>query len=119
LPFQICTGLPQGSSACADLRLLLERRPFGGLRLLALFALFGAGEESRQPGGQHSDMAKARYVLGAILLTRVGRLSSDSPMGVININPANATATCWEGNNDTTTLEKDIISTVRVAYGMK
>ena len=48
----------------------------------------------------------------------IGRLIS-AQMGVININPANSTATSWEGNNDTTTLEKDIISTVRVTYGMK
>lgn len=37
-------------------------------------------------------------------------------MGVININPANSTATSWEGNNDKTSLEKDIITVVHVTY---
>lgn len=37
-------------------------------------------------------------------------------MGVININPANSTATSWEGNNDTTSLEKDILTIVHVTY---
>jgi hypothetical protein len=40
-------------------------------------------------------------------------------MGVININPANSTATSWEGNNDTASLEKDIISIVRATYTLK
>lgn len=39
-------------------------------------------------------------------------------MGVINVNPANATATSWEGNNDTTSLDKDIIAIVHVTYGL-
>ena len=40
-------------------------------------------------------------------------------MGVININRANSTATSWEGNNDTTTLEKDILTIVKVTYELK
>ena len=37
-------------------------------------------------------------------------------MGVININPPNVTNTNWEGNNDTSSLEKDIITIVHVTY---
>ncbi len=37
-------------------------------------------------------------------------------MGIININPANSTATSSEGNNDTTSYEKDIITIVRAEY---
>lgn len=37
-------------------------------------------------------------------------------MGVINVNPANSTSTDWQGNNDTSTLEKDIITIVHVQY---
>ena len=37
-------------------------------------------------------------------------------MGVININQPNSTATSWEGNNDTSTLEKDIITIVHCTY---
>ena len=46
---------------------------------------------------------------------RLGKLL-DANMGVININPANSTAVSWEGNNDTTTLEKDIITTATISY---
>lgn len=44
------------------------------------------------------------------------KLLRDAHMGVININPANSTATSWEGNNDTSSLEKDIITIVHIAY---
>ncbi len=37
-------------------------------------------------------------------------------MGVININPANSTATSWEGNNDKTSYEKDIITIVHLTF---
>lgn len=43
----------------------------------------------------------------------------DADMGVINVNPADSSATSWEGNNDTTSLEKDIIAIVHVTYGLK
>lgn len=43
----------------------------------------------------------------------------DADMGVINVNSANSTGTSWEGNNDTTSLEKDIIAIVHVTYGLK
>ena len=46
---------------------------------------------------------------------KLGKLL-DANMGVININPANSTAVSWEGNNDTTTLEKDIITTATISY---
>lgn len=37
-------------------------------------------------------------------------------MGVININPANSTATSWQGNNDKTSYEKDIITIVHLTF---
>ncbi|MCB9729584.1 MAG: SIMPL domain-containing protein [Deltaproteobacteria bacterium] len=40
-------------------------------------------------------------------------------MGVINVNPANSTATSWDGNNDTTSLEKDIITIVHMSFTLK
>lgn len=40
----------------------------------------------------------------------------DTHMGVININPANSSATSWEGNNDKSALHKDIITIVHVTY---
>lgn len=37
-------------------------------------------------------------------------------MGVININPANSTATSWQGNNDKSSFEKDIITIVHLTF---
>jgi len=45
----------------------------------------------------------------------LGRLRS-ADMGVINVNPANSTETSWQGNNDTTSLEKDVVAIVHVAF---
>jgi len=43
----------------------------------------------------------------------------DADMGVINVNAPNSTATSWEGNNDTSSLDKDIIAIVHVTYALK
>ncbi len=45
----------------------------------------------------------------------LGRLRS-ADMGVINVNPANSTETSWQGNNDSTSLEKDIVAVVHVTF---
>ena len=43
----------------------------------------------------------------------------DADMGVINVNPANSSETCWEGNNDTSALEKDIITIIHTKYELE
>jgi hypothetical protein len=43
----------------------------------------------------------------------------DADMGVININPANSSTTSWEGNNDTTSLEKDILTIVHTKFALR
>jgi uncharacterized protein len=40
----------------------------------------------------------------------------DADMGIININPANSTETSEEGNNDRTSLDKDIITIVHATF---
>jgi uncharacterized protein len=40
-------------------------------------------------------------------------------MGIINVNSANSTETSALGNNDTTSLEKDIITIVHITYELK
>lgn len=40
-------------------------------------------------------------------------------MGVVQINPRYSTATSWEGNNDTTALEKTIIVTVSAEFALR
>jgi hypothetical protein len=43
----------------------------------------------------------------------------DADMGIININPANSTTTSEEGNNDTGSLEKDIITIVHARFQLE
>jgi uncharacterized protein len=43
----------------------------------------------------------------------------DANMGIININPANSTETSHEGNNDRTSLEKDIITIVHAHFELQ
>lgn len=40
-------------------------------------------------------------------------------MGVIQVNPLHSTATSWEGNNDTSTLDKTITSTVTAEFALR
>lgn len=40
-------------------------------------------------------------------------------MGVMQINPLYSSATSWEGNNDTSTLEKTITATVSATFALK
>lgn len=40
-------------------------------------------------------------------------------MGVVQINPLHGTATSWEGNNDTTSKEKTITTTVNAVFSLK
>jgi hypothetical protein len=48
---------------------------------------------------------------------RIGDLI-DANMGVININPANVSSVSWDGNNDTTSLEKDIYTIVHTKFAL-
>jgi hypothetical protein len=43
----------------------------------------------------------------------------DVDMGIINVNPANSTATSAQGNIDTSSLDKDIITIVHVTYELQ
>jgi hypothetical protein len=43
----------------------------------------------------------------------------NADMGVININPPNSSATSWEGNNDTSSLEKDILTIVHATFELR
>jgi hypothetical protein len=57
------------------------------------------------------------------ILTSAGGASirqlRSADMGIINVNPANSTETSAQGNNDTESLEKDIITIVHVTYDLK
>ncbi len=40
-------------------------------------------------------------------------------MGVVQINPLHSSSTSWEGNSDTTSVEKTIIATITATFAMK
>jgi len=43
----------------------------------------------------------------------------NAKMGVVQINPLHSTATSWEGNNDTSSVDKTIIATIAATFTMK
>ena len=58
---------------------------------------------------------RAEKMLGSLAGGGLGKLKT-ADMGVINVNPANSTASAWDGNNDTSSLEKDIMTIVHSSY---
>ncbi|MCR9159953.1 MAG: SIMPL domain-containing protein [Nannocystaceae bacterium] len=83
------------------------RYHYTGLEDLKIEILAEASADARERAERILDAAGSGAKLGAIV---------DTHMGVININPANSTATSWEGMNDKTSLDKDIITVVHVTY---
>jgi uncharacterized protein len=58
---------------------------------------------------------RAANIVKAAGGAELGKLRT-ADMGIINVNPANATDTSWDGNNDTSSLEKDIITIVHASF---
>ena len=58
---------------------------------------------------------RAERILASAGEAKLGALT-DADMGVINVNSANSTETSWGGNNDTSSLEKDIITIVHCNF---
>lgn len=73
---------------------------------LKLEMLAAAGRDAR---------ARADNILRSTGGGSIGKLLG-ADMGIININPANSTQTSEQGNNDTSSLEKDIITIVHADY---
>ena len=61
---------------------------------------------------------RAENMVGKAGGASLGKLRTAN-MGIININPANVTATSEEGNNDTTSLDKDIITIVHASFELE
>jgi hypothetical protein len=61
--------------------------------------------------------ARADNILKSAGGAEIKRLRKTN-MGIININPANSTETSNEGNNDRTSLEKDIITIVHAEFDL-
>jgi hypothetical protein len=62
--------------------------------------------------------ARAEQMVKAAGGGALGKLRT-ADMGVINVNPPNSSATSWEGNNDTSSLEKDIITIVHATFELE
>lgn len=58
---------------------------------------------------------RAEQILQSAGSAKLGKLRKGD-MGIINVNPPNSTATSWEGNNDTSSLEKDMITVVHCEF---
>ena len=99
---EITTLLEQGVS-------VTSRAPnyyYTRLGELKLEMLAGAAKDAR---------SRAENILRSAGNTSAGRLVY-ADMGIININAANSTETSTEGNNDTTSCDKDIITIVHAEY---
>lgn len=113
------TDVPQIEKASREITSLLEQGVFVSsnspnyyytrLGELKLEMLAEAAKDAR---------SRAENILRSAGNTGIGQLV-DSSMGIININPANSTETSTEGNNDTSSYEKDIITIVRAEYEVK
>ena len=63
--------------------------------------------------------ARARADQIAIQGGRKIRGLRNARMGVIQINPVHSTATSWEGNNDTSSVDKTITATVSASFDLR
>ena len=78
-----------------------------------------AGEAKVEMMAEATKDARARANQIAENGGRAIRGLREARMGVIQINPLHSTATSWEGNNDTTALEKTITATVSASFSLR
>lgn len=101
---EITSLLEQGVSVTSEPPSYFYTR-LGELKVEMLAA---AGKDAR---------ARADNILRSAGGASIGKLIV-ADMGIININPANSTQTSEEGNNDTSALEKDIITIVHAEFAL-
>lgn len=102
---EITSLLEQGVSVTSNAPAYFYTR-LGELKVEMLAA---AGKDAR---------ARADNILRSAGGAEIGKLI-DADMGIININPANSTETSEEGNNDTSSFEKDIITIVHAEFELR
>ena len=78
-----------------------------------------AGETKVQMMAEAADDARKRAEEIAVRGGRALRELRSAKMGVVQINPLYSTETSWEGNNDTSSLEKTITATVMAEFTLK
>lgn len=78
-----------------------------------------AGEAKVEMMAEATKDARARANQIAENGGRAIRGLREARMGVIQINPLHGTATSWEGNNDTTAVDKTITATVSASFALR
>lgn len=101
---EITSLLEQGVSITSE----QPRYFYTRLGELKIEMLAAAGKDAR---------SRAENILRSAGGAALGKLIV-ADMGIININPANSTQTSEDGNNDTSSLEKDIITIIHAEYAL-
>jgi hypothetical protein len=78
-----------------------------------------AGEAKVEMMGEATRDARTRASQIAAQGGRKIKALSSARMGVVQINPRYSTATSWEGNNDTSSVEKTITTTVTASFSLE
>jgi hypothetical protein len=78
-----------------------------------------AGEAKIEMMGEATKDARTRAEQIASQGGRKIKALRSARMGVVQINPRYSTATSWEGNNDTSSLEKTITTTVTAVFSLE
>jgi hypothetical protein len=78
-----------------------------------------AGEAKVEMMAEATKDARARAEQIATQGDRRLKELRQAKMGVVQINPLYSSNTSWEGNNDTTSLEKTVIATVSATFSMR
>jgi hypothetical protein len=113
------TDVPRVEQASREITSLLEQGVsitsaapayfYTHLGELKVEMLAAAGKDAR---------ARADNILKSAGGADIGKLIG-ADMGIININPANSTQTSEEGNNDTSSFDKDIITIVHAEFELE
>ena len=78
-----------------------------------------AGEAKIELMAEATKDARARAEQIAAQGGRTIKQLRSARMGVVQINPRYSAATSWEGNNDTSSLEKTMITTVNATFALR
>jgi hypothetical protein len=78
-----------------------------------------AGEAKIEMMGEATKDARTRAEQIASQGGRKIKALRPARMGVVQINPRYSSATSWEGNNDTSSLEKTITITVTASFSLE
>ena len=78
-----------------------------------------AGEAKVEMMAEATRDARARAEQIAVQGGRQVAGLRNARMGVVQINPVHSSSTSWEGNNDTTSVDKTIIATITATFAMQ